>query len=97
MAATVHETIERLRAVAQDIRRKPYPISDIIPLLTQAADVLESTLTPKDLKDDAPPEELWAEIFRLRAALKGPGDFPTWYEAAVDERVRRVRAENANK
>lgn len=30
----------RLRATVQDIRRKPYPISDLIPLLTQAADAL---------------------------------------------------------
>lgn len=32
--------VERLRSTIQDIRRKPYPISDLIPLLTQAADAL---------------------------------------------------------
>jgi len=35
-----HNLPELLRAAALDIRRKPYPISDLIPLLTQAADAL---------------------------------------------------------
>lgn len=39
--------------------------------------------------------ELWAEIYRLRAALKGPAGFDTWQDAATDERIRRVRAERA--
>jgi hypothetical protein len=46
-----------------------------------------------DLHVDAPPEELWAEIFRLRAQVKGPEGFETWYDAAVHERLRRVKAE----
>ena len=46
-----------------------------------------------DLHVDAPPEELWAEIFRLRAQVKGPEGFDTWYNAAVHERLRRVKAE----
>lgn len=33
---------KRLRASINDIRRKPYPISDIIPLLVQAADMLDA-------------------------------------------------------
>lgn len=44
---------------------------------------------------DATAPELWAEIFRLRSALEGPAGFETWQDAAVAERVRRVRAESA--
>ena len=39
--------------------------------------------------------ELWAEIYRLRAAVKGPDGFDSWQDAATDERIRRVRAERA--
>lgn len=39
--------------------------------------------------------DLWAEIHRLRAEVVGPDGFATWKEAAVAERVRRVRAESA--
>lgn len=37
--------------------------------------------------------ELCAEIFRLRAALKGPDGYTTWMDAAVDEKVKRIAAE----
>lgn len=37
--------------------------------------------------------DLWAEIHRLRAAVKGPDGYASWQDAAVAERVRRVRAE----
>lgn len=36
---------------------------------------------------------LWAEIHALRNAIKGPEGYATWRDAAVAERVRRVRAE----
>lgn len=36
------ELIGRLRSVALTFRTKPYPISDLIPLLQEAADALES-------------------------------------------------------
>lgn len=38
---------ERLRKVVGEIRRKPYPISDLIPLLTQAADELDIQCKPE--------------------------------------------------
>lgn len=38
---------------------------------------------------------LWAEIHRLRAAVQGPDGYETWQQAAVAERVRRVKAEAA--
>lgn len=34
--------VEQLRKTIKDIRRKPYPICDIIPLLVEAADELEN-------------------------------------------------------
>lgn len=45
--------------------------------------------------NEADPCRLWAEIHRLRAAVQGPDGFATWQDAAVAERVRRVRAERA--
>jgi hypothetical protein len=39
------------------------------------------------------PARLWAEIHRLRAAVQGPDGYATWQDAAVAERVRRVKAE----
>jgi len=33
---------ERLRECARDIRRKPTPLADVIPLLTEAADEIEA-------------------------------------------------------
>lgn len=38
---------------------------------------------------------LWAEIHRLRAAVQGPKGYATWRQAAMAERVRRVKAEAA--
>lgn len=35
----------------------------------------------------------WAELYRLREAVKGPAGFITWQDAATDERVRRIKAE----
>jgi hypothetical protein len=52
-------------------------------------------VVPADLNDDATAVQLWAEIHRLRAAVKGPDGFETWQDAAVSERVRRVKAEKA--
>jgi hypothetical protein len=37
---------ERLRNTVKDIRRKPYPISELIPLLVQAADTLSQPAQP---------------------------------------------------
>jgi hypothetical protein len=38
--------------------------------------------------------EDYAELYRLRAAVKGPDGFETWQDAATDERIRRVKAES---
>lgn len=38
--------------------------------------------------------DLWAEIHRLRAAVKGPDGYASWQEAATAERIRRVRVES---
>lgn len=45
--------------------------------------------------DETDAVALWAEIIRLRAAVKGPDGFATWQDAATSERVRRVKAEQA--
>lgn len=50
--------------------------------------ILDGNLSP-----DAPAETLWAEIFRLRAQVEGPEGFKTWQDAAVHERLQRVKAE----
>lgn len=45
--------------------------------------------------NEADPIRLWAEIVRLREAVKGPTGYATWQEAATAERMRRVKAEAA--
>jgi hypothetical protein len=37
----------------------------------------------------------WAELFQLREDIKGPEGYETWKDAAVAERIRRVKAETA--
>jgi hypothetical protein len=53
-----------------------------------------SNLEPLD-PNESDAVRLWAEIHALRAAVKGPDGFATWQDAAVAERVRRVKAEQA--
>ena len=37
--------------------------------------------------------DMWAEIYRLREAVKGPEGYDSWQDAATAERCRRVKAE----
>lgn len=60
---------------------------------------MDSNSTPANvgsndgLGPDATYAELWAEIYRLRAAVAGPRGYESWQEAATAERMRRVRKE----
>lgn len=56
----------------------------------QAEAMPSSDLNP----DEGDPVTLWAEIWRLREAVKGPDGYATWQDAATAERIRRVRAES---
>lgn len=47
--------------------------------------------------NETDPTALWAEIHRLRVALRGPDGYASWQDAATDERMKRVRAEKALK
>lgn len=60
------------------------------PAAQQAEAVPSSDLNP----DEGDPVTLWAEIWRLREAVKGPDGYATWQDAATAERIRRVRAES---
>lgn len=51
-------------------------------------------LAPNLDVDEDDPIRLWAEIWRLREAVKGPDGYATWQDAATAERSRRVKAEN---
>jgi hypothetical protein len=51
-------------------------------------------LPPLDC-NESDPATLWAEIWRLRHESEGPGEYPTWKDAAIDERIKRVKAERA--
>lgn len=46
-----------------------------------------------DERDETDPVILWAEIHKLREEIKGPDGYQTWKDAAVDERIKRVKAE----
>ena len=50
-----------------------------------------SSKTPEPNEEN--PYVLWREIHRLRTEVQGPSGFATWQDAAVAERVRRVKAE----
>ena len=52
-------------------------------------------MPPKLDDTESNPTLLWAEIWRLRAAVQGPSGFETWQHAAVDERLKRVESEGA--
>ncbi len=65
-------------------------------LLDVVEDAIIRTMLPvpgPELNPDTPPELLWKEIYRLRAAVQGPEGFATWQDAATSERVRANRAE----
>ena len=51
--------------------------------------------TPQGDAKDWTEVDLWAEIYRLRAAVKGPEGYDSWQDAATAERIRRVKAEAA--
>lgn len=43
--------------------------------------------------NEADPIVLWAVIHELQAKIKGPGEFETWADAALSEKLRRLEAE----
>lgn len=51
-----------------------------------------SILKPLDPNEDNA-VRLWAEIWKLRSEARGPGDYETWRDAAVDEKMKRIKAE----
>lgn len=51
--------------------------------------------TPQGDEKDWTEVDMWAEIYRLRAAVKGPEGYDSWQDAATAERIRRVKAEAA--
>lgn len=53
---------------------------------------LPEILEPLDSNEDNP-VRLWAEIWKLRSETKGPDDYETWRDAAIDEKMKRVKAE----
>lgn len=56
-------------------------------------DRLHGGLSPQSDGNEDDPILLHAEIHRLRSELKGPDSFATWKDAAIAERLRRVKAE----
>lgn len=90
---SVHFDKESAQAVANQIKSA----TEVRPLYAapvaqqpQAEAVPSSGLNP----DEGDPVTLWAEIWRLREAVKGPDGYATWQDAATAERIRRVRAES---
>lgn len=45
---------DRLREVVKEVRRRPYLISDLIPLLCEAADELDDREQEKDAREKDP-------------------------------------------
>lgn len=43
--------------------------------------------------NESNPVRLWAEIWKFRSEAKGPEGFDTWRDAAINEKIRRLKAE----
>jgi hypothetical protein len=89
------QAIEIARSHAARTADNPY--HEYQPTLESARDwmphewVIDAILAASEA---APTEvDLWVEIHRLRAAVKGPEGFSSWQQAATAERVRRARYE----
>lgn len=77
-----------------------YRIGLLLPKLNEALASLASPPpapppTPQGDEKDWTEVDLWAEIYRLRAAVKGPEGYDSWQDAATAERIRLVKAEAA--
>jgi hypothetical protein len=73
-----------------------YRIGLLLPKLNEALASLASPPPAQPApanENDWTEVDLWAEIHRLRAAVQGPDGYATWQDAAVDERIKRVKAE----
>ena len=77
-----------IEAVVDHCARHSHPARDIETTPRTSTPTIDQLL---DSEEDV--GFLWAEIHRLRAALQGPDEYATWQDAAVAERVRRVKAE----
>lgn len=83
------------------LRRNTYPFigQDSIGLIDFAAGYQRAEIS-RDAEIAALKAEIkldsaaWAELHTLRVSVQGPDGFATWRDAAVDERVRRVKAEH---
>ncbi len=80
----LHALADALEPMAQAPRFVGRDIPAFCAYLRACADA--KPLTAMDVDD-------WAEMHRLRAEVKGPDGYATWKDAAVAERVRRVKAE----
>lgn len=82
---TTKETREalsaRLRKAVADIRRKPFPISDLIPLLTESADALDSPAPDDHQAKDAALLELCG---KWNAGELSDTDFAYAIDAAIE-------------
>jgi hypothetical protein len=69
-----------------------YHLSNNFQLETEHPPVYAGPLGPLGPHENDP-VRLWAEIWKLRAEARGPYDFETWRDAAVAEKMHRVKAE----
>lgn len=67
-------------------RRAVIPNQELHKIQSKNADAHVARLTHMN-------SELHARVLELEEAIRGPGEFATWQAAAVDERLRRVKAE----
>lgn len=57
------------------------------------AEGLSSQVAISETTPDSPDADIYAELYRLREAVKGPPGYATWNDAASAERSKRVQAE----
>lgn len=98
-ALNLIEVYGRIQAIAADIRHDEETVVDLMDIADQlrAEWIAQQAARAAQPAADPMDAEHWVELWRLRAAVKGPDGFETWQDAATSERIRRVRAESALK
>jgi hypothetical protein len=66
---------------------------ELLPEVPHALEVLSQLSAQSEAPAEDDPVALWARIHHLEAEVKGPDGFATWKDAAIAERIRRVKAE----
>jgi hypothetical protein len=75
----------------QDIERTSRLVDPMLDPIGKIGGIMQ--FVEKNLKTAELSVDDWAELHRLREEIKGPEGYATWKDAAVDEKVKRIKLE----